>query len=117
MAHPRFQIYRLGEQGLTWRFLSANNRTIGQSPLPFADIELCRDAVRDLRERLGEAAVVLTRGESAQLWVWRVRIAGADVAVSSRKYHRRVQAAYASRCFLELVGATDVSDAPRLLHS
>ncbi|GAA4431228.1 hypothetical protein ACFQV2_10630 [Actinokineospora soli] len=117
MAHARFQIHRLGELGMTWRFLSANNRTIAQSPTPFPDADLCRDAVRDLRERLAEASVVVARGDSAQLWLWRVRIAGSDVAVSSRKYHRRVQAAYASRCFLELVGATGISDAPRLLHS
>ncbi|WP_436494450.1 hypothetical protein [Actinokineospora sp. HUAS TT18] len=116
MAVARFQIYRSAATGVTWRFLSANNRSIGQAADTFDDASSCAVALRDLRDRLASASVIINREGPKQLWAWRIRIADQDLAVSSRRYHRRVQASYACRSFLELVAESPNSELPRLVH-
>ncbi|WP_026421385.1 hypothetical protein [Actinokineospora inagensis] len=116
MAVARFQIYRSTDDAVTWRFLSANNRSLGQAAHRFSDAEMCSRALLELRTRLSEISATTARETPSQLWSWRVRLAGSDLAVSSRKYHRRVQAQYACRSFLGLVANSPVADLPRVVH-
>ncbi|MBB5805665.1 hypothetical protein F4560_005433 [Saccharothrix ecbatanensis] len=101
MAAARFQLYRPADSGVTWRFLSANNRSLGQSAIVFPTVEACVHSVDELRERLIDSTTTMSR--DAKLWSWRLRLEGCVLAVSSRSYHRRIQAQYACRSFLELV--------------
>ncbi|PSL52224.1 hypothetical protein B0I31_11451 [Saccharothrix carnea] len=101
MAAARFQLYRPAGSGVRWRFLSANNRSLGQSALVFPTVEACLKSVDDLREHLIDSTTAMSRDE--KLWSWRLRLEGCVLAVSSRSYHRRVQAQYACRSFVELV--------------
>ncbi|GLZ40991.1 hypothetical protein [Actinokineospora sp. NBRC 105648] len=116
MAVARFQIYRSTDSGVTWRFLSANNRSLGQAACLFDDLDDCSKALVELRARLTDTAATTARETPSQLWSWRVRLGSTDLAVSSRKYHRRVQAQYACRSFLGLVATATVADLPRVVH-
>jgi uncharacterized protein YegP (UPF0339 family) len=110
MAEARFQVFTKcptykREQTLcssvTWRFLSANNRSIGRSVGDFPDGESCVRALHDLRELLPETTVVTVRDELG-LWVWRLRVAHSDVAMSTRCYQRRLHAENAGSAFRDL---------------
>ncbi|GAA3053345.1 hypothetical protein [Actinokineospora globicatena] len=116
MAVARFQIYRSADDAVTWRFLSANNRSLGQAAQRFVDADACSRAMVELRAKLTEISATTARETPSQLWSWRVRLAGLDLAVSSRKYHRRVQAQYACRSFLGLVADAQLADLPRVVH-
>ncbi|PPK68889.1 hypothetical protein V5P93_001261 [Actinokineospora auranticolor] len=116
MAVARFQIYRSADAGVTWRFLSANNRSLGQAARLFVDAEACARALVELRARVADASATTARETTSQLWSWRVRLEGADLAVSSRRYHRRVQAQYACRSFLGLVADAALADLPRAVR-
>ncbi len=107
MAVARFQIYRLPAAGVTWRFLSANNRSLGRAGAVFPTVDACAQAVAELRDSLANSTLSLSR--DTQLWSWRLRLGATDLAVSSRRYQRRVQAQYACRSFLELVGEAPVA--------
>ncbi len=114
MAVARFQLYRSTGPGVTWRFLSANNRSLAQAPAVFPTADACAKAVVELRDRLADSTASTAR--DTHLWSWRIRVDGADLAVSSRRYHRRVQAQYACRSFLELVAVAPIADLPRVAH-
>lgn len=99
---------------VTWRFMSANNRSIGRAVRDFPDVDSCLSSVRELRRQLAGATCVTLR-DGPRHWMWRVRVAGADHAVSSRRYERRVQAKNSCESFLELVAATAGMDLAELL--
>jgi hypothetical protein len=102
-----------GPAEVTWRLLSSNNRDLGRAAGTFADAAACLVTVRRLQRRVHESvAIQLRAGRVA--WTWRVRLDGADIAVSSRTYQRRVQAESACAVFLGLVPLATVADAPRL---
>src|SRR5690242_14863155 len=86
----------------TWRFLSANNRMLGQSAVMFGDFDSCEAAVHELRERIGGLPVIVSRHGQRQ-WMWRVQLAGADLAVSGRSYERKVEADHAGAAFVDQV--------------
>ena len=126
MATARFQIMsaweRHGERviandrsviansrSVTWRFMSANNRSLGRSVQRYPDVESCVASVRELRRSLDSAACVMMRDDPRH-WVWRVRVAGTDYAVSSRHYERRIQAENACGSFVELVHDSESID-------
>jgi hypothetical protein len=90
MAAARFQIITVlvdasESTRFSWRFLSANNRRLGQSAGMFGDLESCWAAVRQLREHLDVLSLITLR-DGLRQWVWRVRLAEADLAVSSRGF-------------------------------
>jgi hypothetical protein len=105
-----------GRLGVTWRLLSTNNRDLGRAARIFPDIESCLAALRHLRSQLPSAMPVTARSDRTS-WVWRIVVAGEDVAVSSRSYHRRVHCEYACTVFLSLVPDATVTDAPRVVSS
>ncbi|HEX4705952.1 MAG TPA: hypothetical protein VH352_27800 [Pseudonocardiaceae bacterium] len=114
MAAARFQIFCL-RGAVTWRFMSANNRSLGRAVRGFADVEACLAAVRELRAQLACATCVTMR-DGPRHWVWRVRLADVDKAVSSRRYERRVQAANSCSSFVELVHDAGEIDVAQLVR-
>jgi hypothetical protein len=110
MASTRFQVFTkystvkrepTASGSVTWRFLSANNRSIGRSVSDFPDGESCLQALHELQKVLAGAAVVTVRDELG-LWVWRLRVDRLDVAMSTRCYQRRLHAGNAGSAFRDL---------------
>lgn len=131
MAAARFQIFSVidrvpvpdgvfagdvaGHVGpVTWRLMSANNRSIGRAVRDFPDVDSCMSAVRELRGQLASATCVTMR-DGPRHWMWRVRVGAAEQAVSSRRYERRVQAKNSCESFLELVRTAEGIDLAELL--
>jgi hypothetical protein len=124
VAAARFEIYmvrrradgaEIGADGATWRLLSNNNRDLGHAVDVFKDIDLCGAAVEFLRQHAEQAVPASLRSGRAD-WSWRVQIGQAAVAVSSRRYQRRVQAEYACGVFLGLVAGAGVMNTVRLVQ-
>ncbi|MEU6643430.1 hypothetical protein ABZ863_12870 [Saccharomonospora sp. NPDC046836] len=82
--------------------LAANNRSLGQSPTLFSDVEECLDGMRLLRRRLPEVEIVTKCSGRPQQWTWHLHYDGAELAVSSRGYQRRIRARYAGVSFSQL---------------
>jgi hypothetical protein len=119
MAAARFQILAVLSEtqtaGFTWRFLSANNRRLGQSVEVFPDLDACWAAVRELRDRL-DGLDMITLRDGLRQWVWRVRLGELDLAVSSRSYQRRVEAEHAGSSFVEQVGHVPAGRPPQVVR-
>lgn len=115
MAVARFQIVSVVRQGFAWRFLSGNNRSMATSALTYPDAGACLAAVRELQRELG-LTVGMTSQNGSGLWLWRIRLAGTDLAVSTRKYHRRVRARLACQSFLDLAGAVAPTAEVQVVH-
>jgi hypothetical protein len=124
MAGARFQVFvfypertrpssvTADDERVMWRFLSANNRSLGQAVDPFMDKVSCLSALRTLRDGLGSADVLTVR-DPRGMWLWRLRVEGADVAVSSRRYQRRLNAKHAGNSFHRLAaGVSDINELP-----
>jgi hypothetical protein len=124
MSAARFEIYLVRHQtaenlestdGATWRLLSNNNRDLGRAASIFEDVDGCLVAVEHLRRNAGHTTPVSLRAGRAD-WTWRVQIDQVPVAVSSRRYQRRVQAEYACGVFLGLVETAAVMNTVRLVQ-
>lgn len=108
MAVARFQIVSVSDRehsgavDFAWRFLSANNRSMARSVPTYADADACLAAIDELRRRLPDAVGTTVRNGTGQ-WLWRIRTAELDLAVSSRRYQRRVRAKIACESFVDLV--------------
>jgi hypothetical protein len=89
---------------LRWRMLAANNRDVARSVASFPDVRSCVESILHLQEFVHDGVATAARTGRAD-WSWRLRLAGEDVAVSSRTYQRRLQCEAASTLFVELVPA------------
>jgi hypothetical protein len=92
-------------RGFTWRFMSANNRSLARSAHACPDVESCLAAIRLLQDGLSEAVAETSRNGNGQ-WVWRVRVADEVVATAARSYPRQVRARLTCAAFLQLVAET-----------
>ena len=126
MTSARFELYTVSRPNVdtlavappmvvTWRLLSSNNRDLGRAPDPFPDAVSCLFTVRRL-QRLLDTVVARPARASGVAWIWRVRLDGVEIAVSSRAYQRRVQAESACTVFLSLARTATVTDVPRLVR-
>lgn len=117
MAVARFQIVSVVHQsnGYAWRFLSANNRSMATSASTYPDAGACLVAVRKLQSDLS-LAVGVTSQNGNGLWLWRIRVAESDLAVSTRRYQRRVRARLACQSFLDLAAAVAPSVGVQVVH-
>lgn len=124
MAAARFEIYLVRHEpgggtdsadGATWRLLSNNNRDLGRAASAFGNVDLCLAAVQYLRRHAADATPVVVRTGRSD-WTWRVQVGEVAVAVSSRRYQRRVQGEYACGVFLGLIDDAAVMDAVRLVR-
>ncbi|HEX6360852.1 hypothetical protein [Actinophytocola sp.] len=97
----------------TWRFLSANNRSMARSVPTFTDADACLAAIRDLRDRLPNAVGTTVRNGSGK-WLWRISAEELDLATSGIRYERRLRARLACQAFVDLV-ATASADAVQVV--
>ena len=108
IPHPRVR-------GFTWRFMSANNRSLARSAYTFPDVESCLATIRVLREGLANAVTETSRNGHGQ-WVWRVRLGEEVVATAARSYPRQVRARLTCDAFLQLVADTAASTPVQVMY-
>ncbi len=106
--HPRVR-------GFTWRFMSANNRSLARSVHASPDVASCLATIRLLQEGLPDAVSETSRNGNGQ-WVWRVRMAGEVVATAARSYPRQVRARLTCDAFLQLVAETAASAPVQVMY-
>lgn len=92
-------------RGFTWRFMSANNRSLARSAYTSPDVESCLATIRVLQDGLADAVGETSRNGHGQ-WVWRVRLGEEVVATAARSYPRQVRARLTCDAFLQLVSET-----------
>ena len=108
MPNPRVR-------GFTWRFMSANNRSLARSAHISPDVESCLAAIRTLQEGLPDAVGETSRNGHGQ-WVWRVRLGDEVVATAARSYPRQVRARLTCNAFLQLVAETATSAPVQVMY-
>lgn len=108
IPHPRVR-------GFTWRFMSANNRSLARSAYTSADVESCLATIRVLQEGLAGAVGETSRNGHGQ-WVWRVRLGEEVVATAARSYPRQVRARLTCDAFLQLVAETAASGPVQVMY-
>ncbi|MBB2941086.1 nucleoid-associated protein YgaU [Actinoplanes lutulentus] len=77
----------------------------------FPDIDACRAAARWAQQHAAELSVTIVRS-GATAWRWRMEAGGAVVAVASRDYQRRIQAAQAAAVVLGLLAGAELGEMP-----
>lgn len=102
-------------RGFTWRFMSANNRSLARSAHTSPDVESCVATIRLLQEGLPDAVGETSRNGNGQ-WVWRVRLGDEVVATAARSYPRQVRAKLTCTAFLQLVAETAASTAVQVMY-
>jgi hypothetical protein len=102
-------------RGFTWRFMSANNRSLARSANTCPDVESCLAEIRTLQEGLSEAVGETSRNGNGQ-WVWRVRVADEVVATAARSYPRQVRARLTCTAFLQLVAETAATTPVQVMY-
>ena len=102
-------------RGFTWRFMSANNRSLARSACTSPDVESCLATIRLLQEGLPDAVGETARNGNGQ-WVWRVRLGDDVVATAARSYPRQVRAKLTCTAFLQLVGETAATTAVQVMY-
>ena len=102
-------------RGFTWRFMSANNRSLARSAYTSPDVESCLETIRLLQEGLSDAVAETSRNGNGQ-WVWRVRLGDEVVATAARSYPRQVRARLTCDSFLQLVAETAPTTAVQVMY-
>jgi hypothetical protein len=93
------------ERGFTWRFMSANNRSLAKSARTSPDLESCLATIRVLQEGLLQAVGETSRNGHGQ-WVWSIRLDDEVVATATRSYPREIRARMTCDAFKQLVAQT-----------
>ena len=100
---------------VAWRFVAANNRPLGRSPIAYPNLRAATRAaglVRTAADNLvGTVAVDGINGE----WRWTATLSNELVAVCVYPYTRRLECGRALRQFLVAVGEVQ-DEAPELRH-
>jgi hypothetical protein len=84
---------------VTWMVVSPNSRPLGRGANWFDDVDACRAAVVELRERATELRIVISVTGSD--WQWRGALDGTATAMSTRSYLRQHECDYNAQRFLE----------------
>lgn len=95
-------------RGFSWRFMSANNRSLAKSAQIDPDVESCLEAIRALRERLPHIVAETSRNGHGQ-WIWRIRLDDDVVAIAARSYPREIRARMTADAFMLLVATTSAA--------
>ena len=93
------------ERGFTWRFMSANNRSLAKSARTSADLESCLATIRALQDGLRQTVGETSRNGCGQ-WVWRILLDDQVIAIATRSYPREIRARMTCNAFVQLVGET-----------
>lgn len=103
------------EAGFTWRFMSANNRSLAKSAQIASDVDSCLETIRILRESLSQAVGETSRNGSGQ-WIWRVRLDGEVIVTATRSYPREIRARMTCDAFILLVATTPGSAPVQVMY-
>jgi uncharacterized protein YegP (UPF0339 family) len=103
------------EREFTWRFMSANNRSLARSAHPSPTVEGCLASIRALQQGLPRVVAETLRNGHGQ-WVWRVRLDGEIIATAARSYPRQIRAQLTCQVFLQLVGQTTGLASVQVMH-
>jgi hypothetical protein len=110
----RFQVVSMA-CGFSWRFMSANNRSLAKSAYTCADVESCLATIRALQESLPRAVGETMRNRNRQ-WEWRVRLDDEILATATRSYCRQVSARMTCDAFFHLVAETAGSAPVQMMY-
>ena len=105
MAESRGKISHPQERGFTWRFMSANNRSLAKSARTSPDLDSCLATIRVLQEGLLTAVGETSRNGHGQ-WVWWIRLDDEVIATATRSYPREIRARMTCDAFRQLVAQT-----------
>jgi hypothetical protein len=108
-----FEMYSLGQQGVYWRLLSANNRNSGQSGCGFPDVGACRSAIDRMLSLLSELRPQYTLTPDHR-WHWTLALNDEVLARSSRSFDRRLRCVAASQWFMRAAPNASIRTALRI---
>ncbi|MFY9806171.1 MAG: hypothetical protein WCC38_04630 [Pseudonocardiaceae bacterium] len=109
-SEPRLEPAVTRAREFSWRFMSANNRSLAKSAQIAPDVESCLEAIRALRVRLPHTVAETSRNGHGQ-WIWRIRLDDDVIAIAARSYPREIRARMTADAFMLLV-ATSSASAP-----
>jgi uncharacterized protein YegP (UPF0339 family) len=116
VAPARFQLYRISDDSVEWRFIASNNRVIANGGDGSEDGSTARDMLADLQSDLSEATATCYQDADGR-WRWDVRDQDTVLAASSRWYHRRVDCEATLVQFLHDAPGAPVVDGVKLFRS
>ena len=108
-GEPRGELTRL--TGVSWRLLGGNNRELGRSAIPFAELDACHVAAMRVRERVADATVELRSEQATGRWTWQLRLDGEPVAIAGRSYLRLRECQYNLGQFIAFAPGAGVAHA------
>jgi hypothetical protein len=109
LALARFQLIRMPDSSVIWRFMASNNREIARAALPTDDEWTARSNILALQSGLAGATSAPFLDRSGR-WRWDVKVEGVALAASSRAYYRRVECETTRRQFMEAAGRAPAPD-------
>ena len=71
-----------------WRLMGANNREIGRSARTFSTFHECYQAAREIQQSLDGVVTTVRHDDTHNLWAWRAKLDGVNIASSGRLYQR-----------------------------
>ncbi len=94
---------------VTWRLVAANNRSIGQSSAIFPSLDRCLADIDRLSRTLPDAVSSVHFHPSefssdGSHWTWTVLLEQQPLALSTRRYKRRIECERALHYFLDAIG-------------
>ncbi|HEY3923058.1 MAG TPA: hypothetical protein VGL75_00685 [Acidothermaceae bacterium] len=71
-----------------WRLMGANNREIARSAHTFSTFHECYQAAREIQQALDGVVTTVRHDDTHNLWAWRAKLDGLNIASSGRLYQR-----------------------------
>jgi uncharacterized protein YegP (UPF0339 family) len=116
VAPARFQLFRVCDDWVEWRFIASNNRVIANGGDGAEDATAARALLADLQGEICEATSAAFQ-DSVGRWRWDVRHRDTILATSSRWYHRRVDCESTLMHFLQDAPGAPVVDGVKAFRS
>ena len=71
-----------------WRLMGANNREIARSARTFSTFHECYQTAREIQQALDGVVTTARHDDTHNLWAWRAKLDGVNIASSGRLYQR-----------------------------
>lgn len=71
-----------------WRLMGANNREIARSARTFSTFHECYQTAREIQQALDGVVTTVRHDDTHNLWAWRAKLEGVNIASSGRLYQR-----------------------------
>ncbi|MEU3452535.1 hypothetical protein ABZ671_02855 [Micromonospora sp. NPDC006766] len=109
LAAPVTQAQGASErESILWMLVSPNNRQLGRSASYHGVYADSHQAVLDLRQNLDRVVLLESLVERTGQRIWRLKLDGQAVAVSSRSYFRARECTYNLERFMEAVPQAEI---------